>query len=493
VIAGCVAVAAAVVATTSATAALAAAPRIEVVVGAVDVVAPLTQKTQLEVPVTLSAPDVATNTLHYAVVAGTAQAGKDVVVKSGVVVVAKGAVEAAVPVTILADAVAPPASSTCWFQDAARCRTFRIVVSTTNSRLHVAAPTNDDAILWLGSSTTSLSVGDATVAAGASGADRTVKVPVTLSRAAARAVTVHFKLVAGSALAPASYVAKRGTVRVERGSVATSIPVHVHGGVGFQPSETFYVQLTSATNVGIGRATGDVTVLTSARGVPDPIDPSLRGATLTQIVAATGATADTYSVTPSAGAVTVSGNASVTSPNDRMLFWPTSETPTSDQQVCATWSAQQPAQGIGVLVQEGLALRFATRDGVTKGITITKNVWGYANYYLIVHVWNSSVSIPFKTVESVDLNSYLVHGHVLDPLPWNLCARVVGSTLQFEVWTAGDPTPAWGDTTQGATVPLPPGYDFAGVAGWYVGHLAHGDSTTYSNLSVGPPKSAPAV
>ena len=70
------------------------------------------------------------------------------------------------------------------------------------------------------------------------------------------------------------------------------------------------------------------------------------------------------------------------------------------------------------------------------------------------------------------------------PLPWRLCARVVGPTLQFKAWSlAIDPTePEWTDPGYGAGFVLPPEWVYPGRAGWYVGHLVSGDQAGYRSL-----------
>jgi hypothetical protein len=62
----------------------------------------------------------------------------------------------------------------------------------------------------------------------------------------------------------------------------------------------------------------------------------------------------------------------------------------------------------------------------------------------------------------------------------------------FEAWVVGQPVPSWGDTTHGGSITLPTGTAYAGNAGWYVGHLFHGNRATFRDLSAGAPTPAPA-
>jgi Calx-beta domain len=469
----------------------ASTPTLTATAGAVDVAEPLTKSRVAEIPVTLNEPAPATVVLRYRLVAGSARAGVDFRNESGQLTFNKGAVGALVPVTVLADRSRPNAS--CWYQADAACRTFSVSLAVASGSARVASVPSVDAILWDQLSSQGVSVGDAVVASGASGADRVVRVPVTLAEPASAAASVLYTLVGGSAVANDTYVAGHGTIRFRAGATDAGVSVSIPAGHGFQPDEVLYVKLSHPAGVHLNRAVGTVIVVTGAAGVPDPISTGYRGATLTQVVAAKTRAADSYTIAASGGTVESSANAPVLSSNDRVVFWPSTEVPAADQESCATWSSQQPTQARGVTTQEGLALRVATADGVTRALTVTKDVWANANYVVNVHEWNTSWAQPFQLLASVNLGGYLASGGAVSPLPWDVCARVVGTTLQFEVWLDGQTPPAWGDTTQGATVQLGAGWDYPGAAGWYVGHLAAGASTTYTNLIDEPPQPAPST
>ncbi len=59
--------------------------------------------------------------------------------------------------------------------------------------------------------------------------------------------------------------------------------------------------------------------------------------------------------------------------------------------------------------------------------------------------------------------------------------------MTFEVWIDGQPEPAFGDPSNGGSVSLPPGYEGAGYAGWYAGHLGPGGTMAYDHLFAGAP------
>jgi hypothetical protein len=121
---------------------------------------------------------------------------------------------------------------------------------------------------------------------------------------------------------------------------------------------------------------------------------------------------------------------------------------------------------------------------------VTKNVVFYTLFVFNVHVWDTSTPNVNTLIGQFDLSSVFVNSSGFIPLPWDLCARVIGNTLTFEAWVDGQPTPAWGDTTHGGSVTLPDGWNYPGDAGWYIGHLQPGDSATYTNLSAGAPTSS---
>lgn len=474
-----------------------ATPTLIATAGAVDVQAPLTGVREIAIPVTLNDPAPGSVTLRYQLVAGSARAGKDFRSHRGLVTFARHALIATIPVTVLADAARP--ASSCWYQADTACRTFSVSLKVVSGSVAVGAAPSADAILWDAPGGQGVSVGDALVANGTTGPDRVVRVPVTLEKPASASASVAYELVAGSALTTASFAAAHGTIRFAPGATTSTVAVSVVAGHGFQPFEELYVELSHPSGVSIKRAKGTVIIATGAAGVPDPISAGYTGVSLTQVASAKTKASDSYTIAASDGTVVMSGNAPVISANDRMAYWPTAASPSADEESCASWASQDPAQATtaaqanSVVTQEGLALRFTTKDGVTRGLTVTKNVWAGADFALNVHEWNTSWPVQFQLLQAFNLNSYLVSNGAIDPLPWDICAEVVGSTLQFEVWLAGQVPPAWGNTTQGGTVQLGAGWDYQGEAGWYVGHLKTGASATYTNLLDEAPQAAPSL
>jgi hypothetical protein len=120
--------------------------------------------------------------------------------------------------------------------------------------------------------------------------------------------------------------------------------------------------------------------------------------------------------------------------------------------------------------------------GGAQAITVTNNImWGARNGWN-VHLWSGARGDLIGQI--VLTHSFGPTVYQTPPLPWRLCARVVGPTLQFKAWSlAIDPTePEWTDPGYGAGFVLPPEWVYPGRAGWYVGHLVSGDQAGYRSL-----------
>jgi hypothetical protein len=163
--------------------------------------------------------------------------------------------------------------------------------------------------------------------------------------------------------------------------------------------------------------------------------------------------------------------------NLREAFWPADNPVVNDSESCAIWTSQTD-----VLVQEGAVLRVTQSGGVTRAISVTKNIWLGAQWIFNFHVWDSTQNPPYTYIGGVDLQNELVHDGVVTPFPWHFCARVIANTVEFKVWPSIETEPAWGDPTHGGHATLPSGWDYAGKAGWYVGHLQPNDAMTYTDL-----------
>ncbi|HYI62844.1 MAG TPA: DUF4214 domain-containing protein [Acidimicrobiales bacterium] len=165
-----------------------------------------------------------------------------------------------------------------------------------------------------------------------------------------------------------------------------------------------------------------------------------------------------------APAANVSGNL-------RMVWWPARAPASVDSEACSTWARWQTAVG-----QPGIALR-ARRDGARERvITVTNNILFAGRWGWNTHLWEKGR--PARLIGSVTLHEVFgSRPQDVPPLPWRLCARAVGATVQFKAWplSAGATEPAWGDARYGSSVVVPPDWVFPGRSGWYIGHLAPGE------------------
>jgi hypothetical protein len=151
-----------------------------------------------------------------------------------------------------------------------------------------------------------------------------------------------------------------------------------------------------------------------------------------------------------------------TGTNLRMVWTIDDARPSRDHQACDTWGPTD-----GPITQQGVALRIDATSGVVeRPICIMRNIWGGGDWIFNVIGFRSG---SFVVLGSVDLSA------VSDPegllLPWRMCARVEGSSLEWRVWPTTGPEPDWGDPLFGGSVTLLPEWVYAGQPGFYVGHL----------------------
>lgn len=116
---------------------------------------------------------------------------------------------------------------------------------------------NDDA---LPSQTPTVSVEDVRVVEGNSGT-RNASFTISLSQPVARAVTVRYATIDGSALvSDADYIARSGTITFLPGETSKTLLVHVRSDPRVEGDETFSLQLSAATNATIGRGMATATI-----------------------------------------------------------------------------------------------------------------------------------------------------------------------------------------------------------------------------------------
>jgi hypothetical protein len=112
-----------------------------------------------------------------------------------------------------------------------------------------------------------LSVGDSTVMEGNAGTT-TLSLPVTLSTASARTVSVGYATANGTAVAPSDYAAASGTLTFPPGETAKTIAVAVVGDTAVEPNETLTVALSSPVEAVLGRSVATGTITNDDTAVP---------------------------------------------------------------------------------------------------------------------------------------------------------------------------------------------------------------------------------
>lgn len=172
-----------------------------------------------------------------------------------------------------------------------------------------------------------------------------------------------------------------------------------------------------------------------------------------------------------------------TGPNDREVTWRSAPVRATTTE-CATWLFGQGA------AQNGLAFDIHAGRRRTTAIVLERNVW-LAGYWDFVAIdFDSAVPNGFTPVpdSSVDLSSYL--GRTAVPTyPLRVCARIVGTSLQFEVQRGAeagtsDPPP-FGTPSQGGTISLAGLADAtAGMTGVYEAHLPPGTVSVVADVTL---------
>ncbi|MBI5733083.1 fibronectin type III domain-containing protein [Candidatus Jorgensenbacteria bacterium] len=199
------------------------------------------------VGVTLSNQTTQSVTVAYAVTGGTATPDVDFVLASGNLTIPAFATSTSISFTVTNDN----------FHES-----DETVVVTLSDPLnadlgvigtHTYTIADDDQI-------PTLSIGNAQVLEGNIGA-AALNFPISLSEAAAEAVTVTYVTVDGTAVSPADYLAATGTVTFAPGETSKNISITVNSDTSFEPDESFTVMFGNVQNVAIGDGEAVGTIL----------------------------------------------------------------------------------------------------------------------------------------------------------------------------------------------------------------------------------------
>jgi chitinase len=104
-----------------------------------------------------------------------------------------------------------------------------------------------------------LSIADLAVPEGNAGSS-TASIPVTLSAASGKPITVDYATVDGTAAAGSDYVAAAGALSFAPGETATTIDLTVTGDTTFESDEDLFVVLSGETNVQVADPSATVTI-----------------------------------------------------------------------------------------------------------------------------------------------------------------------------------------------------------------------------------------
>ncbi|HJU91301.1 MAG TPA: PQQ-dependent sugar dehydrogenase [Pyrinomonadaceae bacterium] len=196
--------------------------------------------------VLLSPASSQTVTVNYNTANNTASAGTDYVPTSGTLTFTPGQQSQPITVTINGD-TAPESNET-----------FNVNLSSPDNATlgddqGVGTITNDDGQI-------AISINDVSVVEGASGTT-TATFTVSLSSTSGQTVAVSYATAGNTATPGADFVAASGTATIAAGVLSTTINVTVNSDTTFEPSETFFVNLTNPSNATISDNQGVGTIV----------------------------------------------------------------------------------------------------------------------------------------------------------------------------------------------------------------------------------------
>ena len=197
--------------------------------------------------VALSAASSQTITVNFTTADGTATSGSDYLVSSGTLTFNPGDIAKTVTVVVNGDTLSEP-------NETFFVRLSNAVNATILDGEGVGTITNDN------NPPPTISINDVSLAEGNSGTTNAI-FTVTLSPASGQTVAVSYSTANGTAVAGNDYVGTSGILTFNPGDTIRTITVLVNGDTDVEPNETFFVNLTSATNATIVDAQGVGTII----------------------------------------------------------------------------------------------------------------------------------------------------------------------------------------------------------------------------------------
>jgi hypothetical protein len=191
--------------------------------------------------------------VHYTV-SGTAAATTDYTSLSGTVTIPSGAVSATIPVSPINDLTVETSET--------------VIATLSANAAYVLNPTSSSATVTIADNDLpAISIGDVAVVEGNSGSV-TAAFVVTLSAPSSLPVTVHFATADGTARAGKDYLSASGLLTIGAGLTNSGLTVSVMGDTAVESNETFFVNLTGATNATIGVGQGRCTITNDDVPIP---------------------------------------------------------------------------------------------------------------------------------------------------------------------------------------------------------------------------------
>lgn len=197
--------------------------------------------------VSLSSSPSGTVSVSYTTESGTATSGSDFTPRSGTLFLTTGNPVADINVSIVNDSLAEP-------DEQYRVRLFSAVNAQIGDDTGLGTIRDDDP-------DPQISIADAQIAEGNSGVADMAFV-VTLTQASGKPISVAFATSPGTATSGIDYLSNSGVLSFAPGEVSKSVAVRIQGDVTIESDETFFVTLSSPTNVSLQRSQAIGTIRT---------------------------------------------------------------------------------------------------------------------------------------------------------------------------------------------------------------------------------------
>ncbi len=202
--------------------------------------------TTLNFTVTLSTASASNVSVNYQTSDGTAIAGTDYTATSGTLQITAGNTQGTISVPILANS------------KYGANKTFNLTLSSpVNATLATSTPVTGT--VMNGNPAPTITVDDLTVTDG--DVNSTANFTVSLSAASGLPVTFNYATANNTAVVSSDYLAASGTITIPAGNTSATIPVTVVGQSTYQPTKTFYVNLSNASGGTLARTQITGTIL----------------------------------------------------------------------------------------------------------------------------------------------------------------------------------------------------------------------------------------